>query len=878
MQLVGVSHPRQRLGAYLGDGGRIQGAELARLLGRNPAPVANRLGTALLQWRVIQERVRPRVDDLLREGRRFAQVARHQLHRAAFHVSQQRLELGHVHRLGQAVADRLGHQGVIRHFAVAAEVFLTGKLVGEYQGQQVFRLHPLQVGRHPLAAALADDRQGAGGVPAPAGLEHWRIQQRLHQHAAHAAMLQVAPYVGQRKAVGLAQRQHQGVFVGRRLQLEVEVAAEALAQRQPPGAVETTAARGVNHDVHVAGLIEEAFDYRRGVGGHRAEGVHAGVQVVHHLLRRRGRQPHLRHQPAARRGRALGLDQPPDAGPQTGHRLGQLVAAARRLSQPERQRGRLGAGIHYPHHPGLDLDDFPRLVAEQEDVAGDAFHGEVFVDAADEQVLRVHAYLIVEVVGNRAAVGQGDQAGAAAPAQAPADAVMVQVGGAPPARGGEALGQHAHHGVELLAGQIAVGERAPADGEQRLGRPLLRTHLGHDLLRQHVQRLRRHADAVQLSRLRRGQQRRALHQFVAGKGKQAALGGAGDMVPGAADALQERHDRLGRPELAHQVHHADVDAELQGRGRDDDPQVAGLQSLLGVQPLLARQAAVVRGDLLLSQQGAQGVAHALREAARVDEDQGGAVIQDQLRQALVQLVPHLVRHHRLQRRSGHLQRHVHGAAMPAVDDAAGRRLPGRRRFAAHPGQEGSGRSDGALRSRQADAGDRRFGEGIQALQAQRQMRAALGAQNGVDLVDDHRAGGGQQTAPAGAGEQQIERFRGSHHDVRRALGHGGAGGRRRVAGAQAGADFRGAAGRSPQALPDPLQRGLQIALDVVAERLEGRNVDHPGCVRQGAGGGLPHQVVDGAQERRQRLAGAGGRRDQGVAARLDGGPRGALRR
>ncbi len=50
----------------------------------------------------------------------------------------------------------------------------------------------------------------------------------------------------------LAQRQHDGVVGRRRLQLEVELRAEPLAQRQTPGAVETAAERRMDDQLHAA--------------------------------------------------------------------------------------------------------------------------------------------------------------------------------------------------------------------------------------------------------------------------------------------------------------------------------------------------------------------------------------------------------------------------------------------------------------------------------------------------------------------------------------------------------------------------------------------------------------------------------------------------
>ncbi len=88
------------------------------------------------------------------------------------------------------------------------------------------------------------------------------------------------------------QREHDGVVAGGGLQLEVEADAEALAQREAPGAVDARAEGRVHDELHAAGLVEEALEDDVRVGGHEAEGVARGAQVVDDLdgaERRRGR-------------------------------------------------------------------------------------------------------------------------------------------------------------------------------------------------------------------------------------------------------------------------------------------------------------------------------------------------------------------------------------------------------------------------------------------------------------------------------------------------------------------------------------------------------------------------------------------------------------
>jgi hypothetical protein len=65
------------------------------------------------------------------------------------------------------------------------------------------------------------------------------------------------------------------------------------------------------------------------------------------------------------------------------------------------------------------------------------------------------------------------------------------------------------------------------------------------------------------------------------------------------------------------------------------------------------------------------------------------------------------------------------------------------------------------------------------------------------------------------------------------------------------------------------ERHFQVDVDIVAERLERRDVDDFGLVGQRAEAGGAHQAVEAEQEGGQRFAGAGGRGDQDVVARAD---------
>jgi hypothetical protein len=179
-----------------------------------------------------------------------------------------------------------------------------------------------------------------------------------------------------------------------------------------------------------------------------------------------------------------------------------------------------------------------------------------------------------------------------------------------------------------------------------------------------------HAQRVELAAAHAVEQRRRFGQVVARAREQPALGHAADVVAGAADALQEGGDAARGADLHHQVDVADVDAELERGGGDQHLQLAGLQALLGVQAQFARQAAVVRGHALVAQALAEVARRALGHAPRVDEHQRGAVLAHQLRDALVDLLPLVVRHHRRQRRRRQFQRQVALLGVADVDQRA----------------------------------------------------------------------------------------------------------------------------------------------------------------------------------------------------------------
>jgi hypothetical protein len=136
------------------------------------------------------------------------------------------------------------------------------------------------------------------------------------------------------------------------------------------------------------------------------------------------------------------------------------------------------------------------------------------------------------------------------------------------------------------------------------------------------------------------------------------------------------------------------------------------------------------------------------------------------------------------------------------------------------------------------------------------MGAALRAGDGVHLVHDHRVDRFQQVARL-RGQHQEERLGRRDQDVGRVPEHVLALLLRRVARADGDRELRLQAGERP----------AQVALDVVVQRLERRDVEDAQPFARRA-----LQPVDRVEEGGERLAGAGGRLDQRVRAGGDHRP------
>jgi hypothetical protein len=365
---------------------------------------------------------------------------------------------------------------------------------------------------------------------------------------------------------------------------------------------------------------------------------------------------------------------------------------------------------------------------------------------------------------------------------------------------------------------------------------------------------------------------------------------------GAADALQAGGDRGRGLELDDEVDGAHVDAELHRGGGDDRGEGAALEAVLDVGAgVLGHRAVVGEGDLLAGEL-VEGAGEALGEAAAVDEDHRRAVGPDQLDQARVDRGPDrllwgLDRGGALggwrglgsfggfcgAGLGGELDAEVDAGLAAGVDDrdGAGLDLVAGDLEAA---EEGGDLLERALGGGQADALQRRelgISGGVEALEREGEVGAALGGDEAVDLVDDDGLDAAQELARVG-GEHQVQRFGGGDEDVGRAPLHLLALTLRGVAAAHADGERMERGAEALCGGGDAGERRTQVALDVDAERLDRRDIHDAAALGLG-GDGREHQAIDGAEEGGEGLAGAGGGEQQGGGAAGDRGPAEHLR-
>ena len=157
----------------------------------------------------------------------------------------------------------------------------------------------------------------------------------------------------------------------------------------------------MQHQLHPACFVEEPLEHEALLGGDGAQDYTRRSQVLDDGARTGFTETDRVHQPLCRCCRIIQpvghiLAQPGDF-------FRQLIGAARRLAEPERQRRRLAFGIGHAHLTRLHLHDLVRHVPQLEDVARHALDREVLVQRPHERLGRLENHAIVAQIRDCAA-------------------------------------------------------------------------------------------------------------------------------------------------------------------------------------------------------------------------------------------------------------------------------------------------------------------------------------------------------------------------------------------------------------------------------------------------------------------------------------------
>ena len=322
----------------------------------------------------------------------------------------------------------------------------------------------------------------------------------------------------------------------------------------------------------------------------------------------------------------------------------------------------------------------------------------------------------------------------------------------------------------------------------------------------------------------------------------------------AADALQGRGDGAWRANLTDEIHAANINSQFERRRSDQRADLSGFEFSLRSQPQLARQTAVMCGDGIFPQAFPKMVRHALRQTARVDKNQRGAMLRGQPSEAIVDLVPHFVGGHGAKLAAGDFHSQIEFAPMADLHDVRRRLL--------RAGEKIGHEFDRFLRRGETNARQPLARQMVEAFERERQVRAALIVGDRVDFVHDDRFDRPQDFAASRRRQQDVQGFRGGDQNVGRMRQHGAAFVRERVPGAHSRANFRHQHAALAGELQDFAEGNLQVFLNVVAQRLERRHVENLRAVKEFSAKRFAHQAINANQKGCQCLARTGGCRNQ----------------
>ena len=128
------------------------------------------------------------------------------------------------------------------------------------------------------------------------------------------------------------------------------------------------------------------------------------------------------------------------------------------------------------HAAHLDSADAPRGIAQQHDVAREAFDGEVFIDCSHDYTLGFGDDRVIRRVGDRATGGDGSDASPTSRADSMIDPVVMEIRMPASAPRRNAFRQHPQNRIEVATVEFAIGIGAAHHVEKILFAPFFRCH------------------------------------------------------------------------------------------------------------------------------------------------------------------------------------------------------------------------------------------------------------------------------------------------------------------------------------------------------------------------------------------------------------------
>ena len=588
-----------------------------------------------------------------------------------------------VHGLLQDILHDLVDERVIGYLNVADDSLEAGCGLGEDGGHEIVGAGALDLRGDTLAFGEAEKLEAATGGPSPASFKDGRGDGGLLEEIFCGVLGKELKDVGEWKGVLLGERDVDAVVGGCGLQLEVEPAAEAFAKCEAPGLVDASAEGSVEDELHAAAVVEEAFGDDGVFGGYGAEDGTTCDDVGDELAGAGGTDAAGFREPVDgcgdlglgwrdKSGRDIGSESR-DLFAEFAYAVGEDGGALGGFAFPEGDVGRCSMGVFDEDAPsGFDPLDAPTGVAKEDDVTGGGVDGEVLSECGNLDSFRLQDDAEESRVWDGSSVGDGNHACSAAGMELVVDGVVQEVGAVAAAGGFNAVGEEVDEFVEALAGEISVGIGAAEDAVESCGLPRLGSAGGDDLLHEDVGGLWRDFEAVEFAGTHFADEGGLLKEVVAGGGEEAAFGDGTAPVAGAPDALHGDGNCAGAADLADEVDVADIDAQFEGGGGDEDFDVTVFEALLGVEAEGAGERAVMSGDVLGAETVAELEGDLFDEAAGVDKDKSGTVVLCVVGELVEDFGPHGVGGDGAEFVAGDLDGEVKLAALAYLNNGGGR--------------------------------------------------------------------------------------------------------------------------------------------------------------------------------------------------------------